>query len=359
MATPSGAPPTPAPSSTNTTAPDKKKLFIALGVAGVAALGIGGYFVMQSMKGNDTTQVATAPSNSVAPATEASDAAGTPGSTLADGGIPPAGVTPISTVGNPSTLLPLSPYRRDPFIPFILPPVILPPEPPPPPVPTPTPPPKPIELPPIETVFVPRPGGGFSGGSSEGFAVPNPGRSSAASQPLVLPAVVIPRLNSTRLVPTNAFPPPRSSSGAGSDIASPSFDKRLSGVVIGNGVRAILEINNGSGEPKSYVVQPGDVVEGITVLSIRRYSEGGTQITRMLIRENGGERTVDLKPGPPRAAAGGGEFGAPGGGFGGPGEFGAPGGGFGGPPGFGGPGGFGGARQGFGGQQGFDPRSRG
>ena len=96
-------------------------------------------------------------------------------------------------------------------------------------------------------------------------------------------------------------------------MTSPSFNKRLSGVVIGNGVRAILEISGGA-TPKTYVVQPGDVVEGITVLSISRFNEGGNQVTRMLIRENGGERYVDLKPGPPRTAAGaeGGAPGAPG-----------------------------------------------
>ena len=332
MATPSGAPPTQTPTAV-TTSPDKKKTFIALGVAGVAALGIGGFFVMRSLNGGATpvadisaTNTALA-SNAVTPET-----GGAPGSTLANGGIPPTSATQISTVGNPSTLLPLSPYRRDPFQPFVLVPTPAPPAPPPPPAPTPPPP--PVDIPQPEAFDVPRPGGGFGGGGAPapGFAVPGPNGSGASEGPLILPTVVIPRLNSTKIAPTNAFPPPRSSSGAGSGAASPSFDKRLSGVVIGNGVRAILEINSGGATPKTYVVQPGDVVEGITILNIRRYNESGTQVTRMLIRENGGERTVDLKPGPPRTSATG-EFGSseiPGG-FGGP------------------PGGFGGSPRTFGG----------
>lgn len=343
MATPSGAPSNQTPTATtNSTSGDKKKLFIGLGVAGVAALGIGGYFLMNSMKGGATdaatANVAAVPPMAQGPAMGAPG--GAPGSTLADGGIPPAGgsagVTQVSTGNNPATLLPLSPYRRDPFQPFFIappPPTPIPPPPPPtpaPPRPTPIPPPVPI---PRLDVDVPRPdgggfdGGGFGGGGAGGgsaFPIPGVGGGGAGAGPLILPSVVIPRLNSTKIVPTSAFPPPRSSSGAGSGVTTPSFDKRLSGVVIGNGVRAVLEISGGA-TPKSYVVQPGDVVEGITILSIQRYSEGGKQVTRMLIRENGGERTVDLKPGPPRTATGadgaGGFPGGPGG-FPGAGGFG-------------------------------------
>lgn len=335
MATPSGAPPNQTPTATtNSTSGDKKKLFIALGVAGVAALGIGGYFMMQSKKG--ATEVATTPT--AMPGAGAEGMPGGPitaGSTLPDGGIPP--VLPVSATGganNPATLLPLSPYRRDPFQPFIIapvPPPPLPPVPTPIPTPRPTPIPQPVPIPQLNPFDVPQPGGGggeiFGGGSpAPGFAVPGPGGGGSSGGPLILPAVVIPRLNARNIVPTSAFPPPRSSSGAGSGVTSPSFDKRLSGVVIGNGVRAVLEISGGL-TPKSYVVQPGDVVEGITILNIQRYTEGGKQVTRMLIRENGGERTVDLKPGPPRTAVGGelggvGGFGGAPGGFGGPGGFG-------------------------------------
>lgn len=332
MANSSGAPPSPIPAANDSTSPDKKKLFIALGVAGIAVLGIGGFFVMRSMSGGDTQAATNSVDANAATAGLSPDGSGAPGSTMADGGIPPATATQISTGGNPSTLLPLSPYRRDPFQPFFIIPTPTPPPPPAPPVPKPTPIPQPVQIPQINPVDIPRPGGGGFGGAAPGFAVPGINSSGASEGPLVLPTVVIPRLNSTKLVPTNAFPPPRSSSGDGSGTASPSFDKRLSGVVIGNGVRAILEISGGP-VPKTYVVQPGDVVEGITILNIRRYNESGTQVTRMLIRENGGERTVDLKPGPPRTSVGG-ELGPDGtGGFGGaPGGFGGPPGGFGGFP---------------------------
>ena len=348
MATPSGAPPNTTPTATTSTSGDKKKLFIGLGVAGVAVLGLGGYFLMNSKSGSATgtaTNAATA-NSALAPTTPGEGAPGGPGgpgSTLANGGIAPdgsgAGVTQVSTGGNPATLLPLSPYRRDPFQPFTIlppPPTPIPPPPPPPPRPTPIPP--PVQIPRLD-VDVPTPDGGggvFGSGGSSGFPVPGAGGGGGSGGPLILPTVVIPRLNATRTIPTNAFPPPRSSSGIGSGVTSPSFDKRLSGVIIGNGVRAVLEISGGA-TPKSYVVQPGDVVEGITILNIQRYNEGGKQVTRMLIRENGGERTVDLKPGPPRTAVGGDGTGL--GGFpGGPGGF------PGGPGGFPGgrPGGFGG-----------------
>ena len=331
MATPSGSPPNQTPTATtNSTSGDKKKLFIGLGVAGVAALGLGGYFLMNSGSGGATdaaTNAATANSaqTSVAPGGALDAAGGASGSTLANGGIPPAGsgagVTQVSTSGNPATLWPLSPYRRDPFQPFVIPPpppTPVPPPPPAPPRPTPIPPPVPIPEIDSDLVNVPTVGGGFAGSGGSGTGS------------LVLPSVVIPRLNGTRTTPTNAFPPPRSSSGAGSGVTSPSFDKRLSGVIIGNGVRAVLEINNGT-TTKSYVVQPGDVVDGITILNIQRYSEGGQQVTRMLIRENGGERTVDLKPGPPRTGVGGeGIGGFPGGPGGIAGAFGGRPGGFGG-----------------------------
>lgn len=335
MATPSGAPPNTTPTATtNSTSGDKKKLFIGLGVAGVAALGLGGYFLMNSRSGAATdaaTNAATA--NSAQTSATPSGGPGGSGATMANGGIPPegsgegsgVGVTQVSTGGNPATLLPLSPYRRDPFQPFVIAPPPPTPAPPPPPRPTPIPPPVPI---PRLDVDVPTPGGSGVFGSGGAFPVPGVGNGSGVGSQgvLILPSVVIPRLNGNRTVPTNAFPPPRSSSGAGSGVTSPSFDKRLSGVIIGNGVRAVLEINNGA-TTKSYVVQPGDVVDGITILNIQRYTEGGNQVTRMLIRENGGERTVDLKPGPPRTgtgAEGGGPGGFPGAGPGGgrPGGFG-------------------------------------
>ena len=118
MATSSGAPPTQTPAAPTTTSPDKKKLFIALGVAGVAALAIGGYFLMKG--GSTKVADATATNAALASNSVTLETAGAPGSTLANGGIAPASAVPVSTAGNPSTLLPLSPYRRDPFVPFVI-----------------------------------------------------------------------------------------------------------------------------------------------------------------------------------------------------------------------------------------------
>ena len=323
MASPSGAPPAPTTTKKPIT-PEQKRLFTLLGVGGVLALLVGGRFVLGAMSGGGNTATNTAVAvnpagNSAAPGGASETPPGGEAGTTPEN---PAGVPVSATASSggttPAALLPLARYRSDPFQPF----VILPPPPtpaPPPPKPTPPPP----VIPPPDIVSVPLANGNFpgsdggagggTGGSGGGaaFNVPQLPNARPIDQPLRLPRVLIPRLNARNTSPTDAFPPPRSASGGGGDVTSPSFNKRLSGVVIGNGVRAILEINTGTGT-KTYVVQPGDVVEGITVLSISRFNESGDQVTRMLIRENGGERYVDLKAGPPRTDAAG-AGGAPGG----------------------------------------------
>ena len=320
MATPSGPPA--APTSNQGTTPEKKRLFLLLGVGGVLALLVGGRFVLSALnKGpapaatvsTPVTPVATTPS-----ASEASDASGE-SSAPANGGVPPGGATLTAADGSsPAKLLPLARYRRDPFVPFYLAPGPTPIPPPPPPRPTPTP--RPVEVP--DALFIPpvdpSQGAGGAGGAAvlPGFAVPRASNATSARQPVIMPQIIIPRVNTRNTTPTDAFPPPRSASGGGAGVTPPSTNKRLSGVVIGNGIRAVLVIDNGDDEPKSYVVQPGDVVEGITVLNIRRFNDSGNQVTRMLIRENGGERYVDLKAGPPRTnATGGGSDSRGGGGF--------------------------------------------
>lgn len=187
-------------------------------------------------------------------------------------------------------------HRTDPFQQFVIFPPPVAPAPTPRPTPTPQPP-VPIPLPPAEvSIAVPQPGGRSV--------------NSIDNQPLNLPGVRIPRLNSALIAPRDPFPPPRTSGatggGGGSTEAQPSFGKRLSGVVISNGVRALLEISGGA-EPKTYVVQPGDTVEGITVLNIQRFSEGTRTVTRMLVREGGQERYIDLKAGAARTLGGPGE----------------------------------------------------
>jgi hypothetical protein len=159
----------------------------------------------------------------------------------------------------------------------------------PPPVPPPVPVPVPGEVPPVLL-----PG---SSVSNQQF-----------QQPLNLPPVSIRRLDETSRRPVDAFPPRRTAGGeggaGGGGSANPSTDKRLSGVIIGEGVRALLEIQ-GPGGTVTRVVQPGDEVEGITVISIQRFNDGTRLVTRMIIRENGEERSVDLRAGAPVAPPGG------------------------------------------------------
>jgi hypothetical protein len=139
-----------------------------------------------------------------------------------------------------------------------------------------------------------------------------PARSAELQKPLILPPVSITRLDEAARRPTDAFPPRRSvGAGSGGGTINPSFDKRLSGVVIGDGVRAILEIQRGT-EVVTHVVQPGDEVDGITVLNIARYNDGTRTITRMTIRENGEERSVDLRASPQPLTGAAGGPGAPG-----------------------------------------------
>jgi hypothetical protein len=125
-----------------------------------------------------------------------------------------------------------------------------------------------------------------------------------------LPPPYIPRVAIAPTAPANFLPP----GGGGSGGTSRSSNKRLSGVVIGDSVRAILEISDGE-NVVTRIVQPGDEVDGIRILRIERVSEGGRMVTRMFIREAGEERYVDLKAAPQQAAGGGGGIpgmGAPG-----------------------------------------------
>ena len=117
-----------------------------------------------------------------------------------------------------------------------------------------------------------------------------------------------------------------STKGNSESPAIRSANKRLSGVIIGDSVRALLEItvgdaaaggghgqdggaDGGAAETTVVrVVQPGDEVDGIKILRIERVYEGGRQITRMFVREGNEERFVDLRPSPtpPVAATSGG-----------------------------------------------------
>ncbi|MEO6907565.1 MAG: hypothetical protein ABI210_06710, partial [Abditibacteriaceae bacterium] len=105
-----------------------------------------------------------------------------------------------------------------------------------------------------------------------------------------LPPILIPKLIHFPTSPQK-FEAPKQSGGA--TLATPSFNMRLSGVIIGDSVHALLEISNANGT-QTFVVQPGDTIAGIRVLDIRRVEVGGKTVPRMLISENGEEKYVDL-----------------------------------------------------------------
>ena len=300
MAASSGAPSqTPAKTKREFT-PEQKRLFAMLGGMGVLALIVGVIYLPGLVGGSGggdaaTTTTTTTTGAAPTPATQAvstppESSAGTSAAGIAATGEGAAAV-PISApgAGGAAAFGTVPRHRRDPFQPFVIVSDLPIPEPPPP-APTPRPP-VPIPLPPADVSFsVPQPGGRTI--------------DSIDQQPLNLPSVSIPRLNASVRSPRDPFPPPRAAGATGgSGEVQPSFDKRLSGVVISNGVRALLEITGGV-EPKTYVVQPGDTVEGITILNIQRFSEGTRTITRMQVREGGQERYIDLKAGATRALGG-------------------------------------------------------
>jgi hypothetical protein len=294
MAAASG-PPQDSPKTKKEITPEQKKLYAGLAVIGVLTLAVAGMYLPGMLGGSSSTAPTdtTASANTTSSSSGATDnTASTPGAGGAVGsgiagdpalaGAPAAtGVTTASYNGEP-----IGSPRSDPFQqPYLIPT----------PVPVPPPPPPPVSVPlPFEDGPINLPGSNIE--------------STELRKPLILPEVKITRLDEAARRPTEAFPPRRSSGEGGSTggaSVNPSFDKRLSGVVIGDGVRALLEIQGPTGTV-TRVVQPGDEVDGITVLSIQRYKEGSNTVTRMLIRENGEERSVDLGPSlnPPAAAGG-------------------------------------------------------
>jgi hypothetical protein len=215
--------------------------------------------------------------------------AGTPEGGAAAGG--EGGGTGGSGAGSISaaSLVSVSNFRPDPFAPVPLPPPL--PTPPPPP-----PPPGPVTINPPSAVDISSPGSGlppFSVSSSRTvFGGTPPSR--------ILAEMPAPRISRVAIAPTapRIITPPGESGDGG---ASRSPGKRLSGVIIGDSVRAILEISDGE-NTVSRIVQPGDEVDGIRILRIERTNEGGRPVTRMFIRENGEEHYVDLRAAPQQAA---------------------------------------------------------
>jgi len=239
---------------------DKKKL-VALGGL-VVLLALVMFFLFRSRKTSTTT--AETPPASVMPP----DAPGMPGA--ADTNAPAGGgaggnVTAVS-------LASLSGPRADPFTPEY----IIPPPPPPPPVPLPMP----------EALPSPQPN--YPAGLPPAFIAAN--NPSTVLQGL--PPITIPRMAHLPTKPQQ-FQAPKQAGGT--QLATPSFNKRLSGVIIGDSVHALLEVSNASGT-QTYVVQPGDTIAGIRILGIQRVEVGGKTVPRMLISENGEEKYVELRP---------------------------------------------------------------
>lgn len=286
--------------------PQQRRLFTILGILGALAL-LGGVLSMTGLigGGGEPPAPAVAPVAAGGATANAATGAASPAAntvTLAGvGGVAP-GIDPTTgaptagvatgaaaPAGTGASALPqgVQRFRPDPFQQAYFLPT---------PVPTLPPPLLPVDIPSptdVEPVFLP----GVPGGSA------------ALQRPLNLPPVKITRLDEGARRPSGAFPPRRTlgggaTGGGGAGVPDPSYDKRLSGVVIADGVRAILEIQGPAG-PISRVVQPGDEVEGITVLNIQRFNDGTRTVTRMLIRENGEERTVELRAGVPIAPPGG------------------------------------------------------
>lgn len=286
--------------------PEQRKLYTQLGVIGALALVAGVMYLPGMFSGNSDqgTSGATA-TPSVTPAATSATSVSTTDPTGAAGKVTP-GTSASSSPATPVTVatgavVPAARFRPDPFqrVYFIPTPTPLP--------PPPTPTPRPVVIPP--PISIPSPSDDIAPMSPMSpIGLPGvTGNSRQAPQSFNLPPVSINRLDQAARRPTDAFPPRRTlgaTAGSVGGVPSVSTDKRLSGVIIGDGVRALLEIQGPQGV-MTHVVQPGDEVEGVTVLNIQRFNDGTRTVTRMLIRENGEERTVDLRASPNPTGQGG------------------------------------------------------
>jgi hypothetical protein len=200
----------------------------------------------------------------------APDAAAEPKTVSADSG----GLTAASLVS-------VEDYRLDPFANPL----------PPPPLPPPPPPPrKPVVLPP--PIDIAPPG---QLGTDPGISLPPATIRTLGTRPISNLPPIVPRRVAVAPTAPRFYSPP---GGQGGGSILTSQNKRLSGVIIGDSVRALLEISSGEGLPITRVVQPGDEVDGIRILRLERVSEGGRTVTRLVVRENNQEQYVELRPAP-------------------------------------------------------------
>ncbi|MBV9470431.1 MAG: hypothetical protein JO316_20475 [Abitibacteriaceae bacterium] len=295
-------------------ADQQKKLYILLGLAGLLGIGLiiafhpFGRSTTSTDAGDTSTPAvttkaggATGGGKAASPAAAGSGSGGTIPVSSGGGTTPTtagAGVVPLA---KPNTqLISTERFRDDPFIPEIIPPT-----PAPPPLPTPTP------IPPAVPVPVP---GGIEVPPADIRGAVSSGALSHSPILINLPPVRISRMNTPPINPDTAVPQTRP--GATTAVLPRSPNKRVSGVVIGNTVRALIEISDGD-QVVTRVVQPGDEVEGIKILRIERVREGDRNVTRMIVREENEERVVELKASPNPIGGGEGGSGYPGGGSGG------------------------------------------
>lgn len=296
-------------------ADQQKKLYILLGLAG--ALGIGLLFAFHPWSRSSSTDAGSdigtpAPRTANRPGAAGNSPpvppSGGSGGVFGAGGAAPvtsaAGAIPGAPAHPNAQLVSTERFRDDPFTPEIIPPT-----PAPPPRPTPIP---PTPIPPAVPLPLPDPG----------INMPLVGGISAnalSHNPLImdLPPVRVSALSNPTNSPDTSVP--SAIPGSTSSVLPRSPNKRISGVVIGNTVRALIEITDNEGNVVTRVVQPGDEVEGLKILRVERVREGDRSVTRMIVREDGEERVIELKPSanPQGQSGAGGSGGYPGSGGGG------------------------------------------
>ncbi|HEX8833858.1 MAG TPA: hypothetical protein VF719_06640, partial [Abditibacteriaceae bacterium] len=274
-------------------ADDKKKIYVLLGLAGLLGVvlvivkpfgggsGSGGTTVPAA---SNTTAAETGKPAGTSEGGAGSDGASTDGAPAGDAAAASSAGTPVAGGAPGAQLIAVERFRPDPFKPYYTPVIQPPPAPPPPP-----------RIP--DPLDIPRPGGN---GNGDGGLAPlsivsarSFGGESSSGALVGLPPVGIPQYR-PRTAPSVGPPPVVSSEGGGRN-ALRSPNKRVAGVIIGDSVRALIELSDGT-QTITRVVQPGDEVEGIRILRIERVTENDTLVTRMTVLENGQERFFDLTP---------------------------------------------------------------
>lgn len=277
-------------------ADDKKKIYLLAGLAGL--LGVGALVVFNpfggSSDGNATANAALVGSAAnVANAPGTSNNVGMPSPVRPPGGGNLQIGAPVSSAvlptGGAFGLVPQIPgigrTRNDPFVQFTLPAL-----PPPPPTPVPTrviQEPVPLDLPSYQT-----PSAGT--GANLPLNTFPPGLGTIASTTLYLPPATM--FNRSQRQQPQSLP-----EIGGVNVGTPGSQtqannasgKRVAGIILGDTIRALIEYQE-NGQTVSKVVQPGDEVGGMKILSIQRVRSGDKSVVRVTILEKGQEEFFDL-----------------------------------------------------------------